>query len=101
MFGVNKYICVHRYVYRYTLIVESKSKHIDRLYEHAAPAKHLLRPCDLRGDSGQPESSVTSSGTSGAATARAGEEYQVKVRYQVRGEPFDTDGCSVANQRQV
>ena len=31
---------------------------------------------------------VTSSGASGAATGRAGEEYQVKARYQVRANPL-------------
>jgi len=29
-----------------------------------------------------------SSGTSGAANGRAGEEYQVKARYQVRANPL-------------
>ena len=49
-----------------------------------SPRTHrALESCRHAGE-GLPCSSVTSSGTSGAANGRAGEQYQVKARYQLR-----------------
>jgi len=46
-----------------------------------------LESCRHAG-AGLPCCPVTSSGTSGAANGRAGEEYQNKARYQVRANPM-------------
>jgi len=54
------------------------------------PPAHTLRALESCWHAGEglPCCPVTSSGTSGAANRRAGEEYQVKARYQVRANPL-------------
>jgi len=52
-----------------------------------AHACRALESCRHAGK-GLPCCPVTSSGSSGAANGRAGEEYQVKARYQVRANPL-------------
>ena len=71
--------------------------------ELPAHAFRALKSCRHAGE-GLPCCPVTSSGTSGAANGRAGEQYQVKARYQVRANAllyrfFRTEKSSRVNPR--